>query len=437
MNKIDWTDKNAVLQKLNNYIKSNNDTLVGSGSNQEWRHILDYCNKFNYDIKKLCSDLGYDYWKLKGKNLPINYYKDYSVLRNTILNFIKEYGYFPQINELKNNYNVPPTVIQKHGGIEKIKNDIGYVGNDLVDESGFRNRSHYEYIVAQFLIHNNIPYKREQHPFPKPYQNLRSDFMFEESNGNIWHLEVWGYRESDVDGKRSQEYCKNKEQKIDLYNRYGINLISIENNVFENTFNDIQKKLSSILSPILKVNLKPVPHEFLINPNKLTDDDLFAEIMKLSQDDFTLPSESEFTSDNKNLFYEALRRFGNYTNFANHYGVVTNNKHKYWNEENVQNRLLSIHEKYKYLPTSIEIRNNKLSKQDKLFIGIVDATKTVYKNTIKAYLTFYESCVKNGRNLGVKDIEYLTNLYNLKYFRKDKVSQDDRDRAYNILLKIN
>ena len=216
MNKIDWTDKNAVLQKLNNYIKSNNDTLVGSGSNQEWRHILDYCNKFNYDIKELCSDLGYDYWKLKGKNLPINYYKDYSVLKNTILNFIKEYGYFPQISELKNNYNVPPTVIQKHGGIEKIKNDIGYVGNDLVDESGFRNRSHYEYIVAQFLIHNNIPYKREQHPFPKPYQNLRSDFMFEESNGNVWHLEVWGYRESDVDGKRSQEYCKNKEQKIDL-----------------------------------------------------------------------------------------------------------------------------------------------------------------------------------------------------------------------------
>ena len=122
--------------------------------------------------------------------------------------------------------------------------------------------------MAQFLIHNNIPYKREQHPFPKPYQNLRSDFMFEESNGNVWHLEVWGYRESDVDGKRSQEYCKNKEQKIDLYNRYGINLISIENNVFENTFNDIQKKLSNILSPILKINLKPVPHEFLIKPNK-------------------------------------------------------------------------------------------------------------------------------------------------------------------------
>ena len=73
MNKIDWTDKNAVLQKLNNYIKSNNATLVGSGSNQEWRHILDYCNKFNYDIKELCSDLGYDYWKLKGKNLPKQY----------------------------------------------------------------------------------------------------------------------------------------------------------------------------------------------------------------------------------------------------------------------------------------------------------------------------------------------------------------------------
>ena len=36
------------------------------------------------------------------------------------------------------------------------KDDMCYIGNDLIDDSGFRNRSHYEYIVAQFLIHNNI-----------------------------------------------------------------------------------------------------------------------------------------------------------------------------------------------------------------------------------------------------------------------------------------
>lgn len=96
IDKIDWTDRNSVLTKLKNYIEKNNGTLVGSGSNQEWLHITNYCNKFNYDIKELCSVLGYDYWKLKGRNIPINYYKDYSVLKNTILDFIHKYGYFPK-----------------------------------------------------------------------------------------------------------------------------------------------------------------------------------------------------------------------------------------------------------------------------------------------------------------------------------------------------
>ena len=89
---------------------------------------------------------------------------------------------------MKHNLDIPSSTIQYFGGIEKLKNDIGYIGEDLIDDSGFRNRSHYEYIVAQFLIYNNISYIREQHPFPKPYDNLRSDFTFEKSNGDIYHL---------------------------------------------------------------------------------------------------------------------------------------------------------------------------------------------------------------------------------------------------------
>lgn len=431
--KAKWTDKTFALKKLDDFIKNNNFSLVGIADCGSWNHITMMCNKYNYNIQELCQELGYDYWKLKGRNTPINYYRNYDVLKSTIQNFIDENGYFPTIKELKHNFEIPPTTIQYFGGIEKIKNDIGYIGDDLVDDSGFRNRSHYEYIVAQFLIHNNIAYKREQHPFPTPYDNLRSDFTFEKTDGEIYHLEVWGYNKSDADGSRSKMYCERKNQKLELYSKYNINLISVENEVFSNSFDGIQLKLKELLSDILKSELKIIDHQFLVHPNKMSDQELFDEIMKISKDPTTLPSETDFSDENKCLYYEALKRFGNYGKFAKQFGVVTNNKRGYWSEDTILSRLTDIHKKYSYLPTSIEIRNKKLAKSDVLFIGIVDAIKSVFGNTINGYLTFYERCVNKNIKLGDKDIEYLTNLYNLKYFRKDIVTETDRQRAYDIL----
>lgn len=433
MMKTKWTDKSYALNRVDDYIKNNNNSLIGTCKNSKWNNILTMCRNYGYDIQELCSELGYDYWELKGKNKPLKYYNNYNILKETISSFIEEYGYFPTIKELKYNFDIPPSTIQSFGGIEKLKEDIGYKGTDLIDDSGFRNRSHYEYIVAQFLLHNNISYKREQHPFPKPYNNLRSDFTFEKSDGTIYHLEVWGYSSADVNGKRSQIYCHKKAAKIKLYEQYGINLISVENDVFSNSFESIQLKLSNLLSDILGKDLKFINHTFLTHPNKMSDKELFDEIMKISNDPSTLPKEMDFTSDNKCLFFEALKRFGNYGKFAKHFGVVTNNKHDYWNKNTVLNRLVDIQKKYGYLPTSIEIRNKKLAKSDVLFIGIVDGIKSVFGSTINGYLTFYEKCITEKIKLGKKDTEYLNNLYNLKYFRKDNVTETDRQRAYDIL----
>lgn len=228
-------------------------------------------------------------------------------------------------------------------------------------------------------------------------------------------------------------YCKRKANKLELYKKYGINLISVENDIFGNTFEIIQIKLSELLSDILEANLKIIDHTFLIHPNKMSDQELFEEIMKIGKGSSTLPKETDFTSDNRCLFLEALKRFGNYGKFAKHFGVVTNNKRGYWNEDTVLNRLTDIQRKYGYLPTSIEIRNNKMAKSDDLFIGIVDGVKSVFGNTINGYLTFYEKCITENIKLGKRDNEYLNNLYNLKYFRKDSVTETDRQRAYDIL----
>lgn len=69
-----WTDKNYALNRVDNYIKSNNNTLIGTGKCSRWSNILTMCRKYGYDVQELCTELGYDYWKLKGRNKPLNYY---------------------------------------------------------------------------------------------------------------------------------------------------------------------------------------------------------------------------------------------------------------------------------------------------------------------------------------------------------------------------
>lgn len=81
----------------------------------------------------------------------------------------------------------------------------------------------------------------------------------------------------------------------------------------------------------------------------------------------------------------------------------------------------------------LKLEKNKLAKQDSLFTGIVDAIKKFYPNTTQAYLEYYEYCVNNNIILHEYDISYLNNLYNLIYFRKDQVTEKDRERAYTIL----
>lgn len=59
--------------------------------------------------------------------------------------------------------------------------------------------------------------------------------------------------------------------------------------------------------------------------------------------------------------------------------------------------------------------------------------KKTFDNSIHAYLDFYELCLRENISLNNEDKEYLINLYNLKYFRKSLVTENDRMRAYDIL----
>lgn len=429
-----WADKSYVLKRLDNFIKKNGILKGWTVNNQEGASIAARIREHGYDLEELCTELGYNYYELRDIYYPEGFLYNYDNFKSILQKFIDENGYFPSQNQMRYDLHIPESIPLRFGGSEQIMRDMGITENYLIDDRGFYNRSYYEYILAQYLIHNNIPYEREQYPFPYPNDKLRSDFTFTTRDGIVYHLELWGYTSGyEYLESRANEYLKRKEMKKNLYKKYNINLIEVDAQVFSNTLAAIQNRLSNILSDILNVELKDVDRKYIINPRGLTNDELFESIMKYSEDGITLPDVLFMQKNDTSLLNEIHLRFDNYNNFAKEYGVRTNNKRGFWNKETVLDTMFIIKDKYGFMPTSSYIRNNKLYKEDKIFVGLTSAMKTVYDSTIDAYLTFFERCNDENIKLQEYEINFLNNIVNHKTVNKKSVKETEIQRAIYLL----
>lgn len=127
--------------------------------------------------------------------------KELDVIKIEIDKFISDFGYFPTLNDFKYTLNISQRIVDHHGGIFELKRKMGWEDkSDYLDDNRFYNRSSFEYMVAQFLIHNGITYKREQNPFIET--NHASDFTIYTDDGEC-HVEVWGF-----DVKNNSYYSK-------------------------------------------------------------------------------------------------------------------------------------------------------------------------------------------------------------------------------------
>ena len=429
-----WDDKSYVLKRLDNFIKKNGTLKGWTVNNQEGTNIAARIREYGYDLEELCTELGYNYYELRDIHYPEGFLYNYDNFKSILQKFIDENGYFPSQNQMRYDLHIPESIPLRFGGSEQVMKDMGITENYLIDDRGFYNRSYYEYILAQYLIHNNIPYEREQYPFPYPNDKLRSDFTFTTKDGIVYHLELWGYTSGyEYLESRANEYLKRKEMKKNLYKKYNINLIEVDAQVFSNTLSAIQNRLSNILSDILNVELKDVDRKYIINPRGLTNDELFESIMKYSEDGITLPDVLFLQKNDTSLLNEIHLRFDNYNNFAKEYGVRTNNKRGFWNKETVLDTMFIIKDKYGFIPTSSYIRNNKLYKEDKIFVGLTSAMKTVYDSTIDAYLTFFERCNDKNIKLQEYEINFLNNIVNHKTVNKKSVKESEIQRAIYLL----
>ncbi|PFO03530.1 hypothetical protein COJ85_12795 [Bacillus sp. AFS076308] len=308
------------LKEIDLYIKQYR-TVDGMSKNNEGQKILDRMNYYRDDIVEFIQELGYSWESIseKPKLKPIaererkdwsEYYNNFSILEQDINLFIKKHGHFPTKLEFKEELGIEQKVLDKHGGINNIKKLMDYNdSSQFRDDNGWYNSSSYEYMVAQFLIHNDIHYKREQKPFPCE-GNFRSDFTFYPEEGKEIHVEVWG---GYLTGKNGRTYKETKKLKIDLYNKYSdkMELISIEPETFKCNYDKIQENLKLIFQPIADKRLKSIEKEIFIPTAIMTDEEILDEFKSYIKND-VIP----FTHDLRyQLYIEIIKRNGNYQTF--------------------------------------------------------------------------------------------------------------------------
>lgn len=325
-----WSIKENIMNELSKYIEINNYVGRENGNeeeNQKWLMISWALKQNDLNLNDAVSELGYNIKDLQKRN-PNGYVIPFEELKSKIDNFVEEFGFFPDQIHLANDLKIHSSSYLKHGTLPELREKLGYNDkNYLVDNRGFINKSNFELVTANYLIAQNIPYKREQYPFKNfdDTLNYRSDFTFYLPNREI-HVEVWGGMKTFKGQRTLYDYDSIMNKKLELYNKYNVELISITPNVFYNSMDMIKKKLYKIFSDYISLPFINVKDRLVstYTLHEISDEELFKKIMKSSENDKILPSYNVMReTKNEYLFKEVLKRYDSLQDFADKFNVIT------------------------------------------------------------------------------------------------------------------
>lgn len=445
---VEYKTKNNLFKKSDKlYYRSKENRLKGLQSwinkhghinlliNTEGSNLYANITRNNDTPIKLASELGYNVYDIMNKK-PMGWYDDFSVVEDRIRGFINENGRFPSIEESGINSHA----IKKYGGIYEIKRRMNYDDKkDLKDNSGFYNKSRYELWTANYLLANNITYKRESKPFKG--QKYRTDFEItilkhEGSLKESIFVEVWGYSRSSKSEKRIINYNIKRNIKEELYKNNNNILISIEPECFiRQSFDEIQSNLYNIFKPYLNLKYGIVDNE-LIFPVELTDLELFEKVMEYSDNKEQMPKVRQFSLEHHDLYGEVIRRFKDFSTFSKIFGVeLTRKRIGFWDDKN------NIMEKFNYMIDTygeLIFAHRKefllVSKEDRnleeCILGII--AKYGYTNI---RLEYYEYCLKNNRLIPKVEIKFINDVANKASYQKS-ATKIQQQLAKDILSKI-
>lgn len=261
-----WFFRENRLKELKHYLEKNikdidKDKIKLQGD-REINLIRRAFRRHNEWITDALIELGYSY-----KNLFLverGYFNIYDNFEREIRNFINNYGFFPKLDNIVNDIGISSSILYYHiDSIQSLKEKMKYRDTyELIDKTGYRNKSVYEFITAQLLIYNNLLTTKEQRDVKVfPNREIKSDFKLNvEKNNKDIHIEIWG-RDKEDKTEFGVRYNEQRKRKEELYNKHSIknHLISIEAKQIFNgkAISKSVKELAYFLSNELNITILP------------------------------------------------------------------------------------------------------------------------------------------------------------------------------------
>lgn len=237
---------------------------------------------------------------------PVGYWNDFNNLKLWLLENFKELiielKKFPTATMI-NSSNITD-VILKHGGFIKVAEKMGCDTTKklFVSPDGHYLDSTLELIVDWYLWSRDI--KHSVHGRISSMRKYKYDFKIDD-----FYVEVWG-----LSGTKKCDYDSNRLKKEELYKTLNLNLISIEKEIFEKPFLEIEKSLDAIFSSnkfdvtkkITSINLE----ESISGYNYWNFSNTLLELKKVIEQIGKFPSTSILKSMQKKQIQKSMQKHG-------------------------------------------------------------------------------------------------------------------------------
>jgi hypothetical protein len=281
-----------------------------------------------------------------------NYWKDWNNLSNELLPLIRD-GKFPKSSEIRSKIGGGCLrAIRQFGGMKKVAEKMGCkISYFQSARDGHYVHSYNELVFDEFLYSRGVEHDVDGiiHPdYPYRYDFKIGDFYFE----------IWGF-----DTRRKQSvnvsYKRRRTTKENLYSKLGLNLISIEHNVFEQPFEAMEQYFCGLLTSLgFDISRKKEYTLKVINHHKIWDEDKVEKCLKeVIEDDIEkFPTLSELNSIGRSDLVGAINKHGGIFHFAEKMGFDCKKPAGYWTKELMRNKLKEIELDIGYKPTLKQIR---------------------------------------------------------------------------------
>lgn len=236
----------------------------------------------------------------------------------------------------------------------------------LLSKDGHKLRSSYELFFDNFLFYNNIIHTTEGLIPNQKSSKYLYDFKIILNNQDVY-VEVWGYSRGRT--KLEIDYSKKRKLKEDVYNRLNLNLISVEDYIFEKTFEDIYIHFTSLIKIYdPKFSPKEFDVEFLIFGSNYSFNVFVKELEYIvKNNDGFFPTTSDFQKMEGGMsIITKIQKYGGVDVFKNILNVEIKPKDLMWTLEKLKQEIKKFNNLI-YIPSYDELVD---SNRIDLFGGI-------------------------------------------------------------------